>query len=97
MHTTSLPSFLPQASALRLQQEVRSKETELEQAYSRLEAGEPPNEQAEREWEREVREERRRRVEAHTRRKVGTVRVYGSNEGMRWTFWGSNLCEPEQV
>ena len=49
---------------------MRSKETELEQAYSRLEAGEPPNEQAEREWEREVREERRRRMEAHTRRKV---------------------------
>ena len=60
---------------------MRSKETELEQAYSRLEAGEPPNEQAEREWEREVREERRRRVEAYTRRKVGT---------MGCTMWGSN-------
>ena len=61
---------------------MRSKEMELEQAYSRLEAGEPPNEQAEREWEREVREERRRRVEAYTRKKVGTMVVYrcvGSN------------------
>ena len=55
---------------------MKSKEMELEQAYSRLEAGEPPNEQAEREWEREVREERRRRVEAYTRKKVGTMGVY---------------------
>ena len=81
---------------------MRSKETELEQAYSRLEAGEAPNEQAEREWEREVREvreERRRRVEAHTRRKVrDCVGVYGCNEVV--DFGSITACiqyEPEQV
>ena len=67
---------------------------ELEQAYSRLEAGEPPNEQAEREWEREVKEERRRRVEAYTRKKVGTMVVWGQIPLLPCTLY-SAVFSPE--
>lgn len=39
-----------QAQSIRLQQEVKEKETKLEQAYSRLEAGDPPDEETAKEW-----------------------------------------------
>ncbi|PFX31256.1 coiled-coil domain-containing protein 146-like [Stylophora pistillata] len=52
-----------QATALKLQQEVKGKEQELEQCYVRMERGEAPSEEAEREWVRMVRDEERRTKE----------------------------------
>lgn len=52
-----------QAEAMKLQQEVKGKEQELEQSYVRMERGEAPNEEAEREWLRMVRDEARREKE----------------------------------
>lgn len=45
-----------QASALRLQQEVKEKEAEVEQCYIRMEKGQPPTSEAEREWLRYLRD-----------------------------------------
>lgn len=45
----SICSFT-QAQSIRLQQEVTEKETKLEQAYSRLDAGDPPDEETAKEW-----------------------------------------------
>ena len=39
-----------QANALRLQQQVKDKEAELEQCYLRMEKGEPPSDEIEQEW-----------------------------------------------
>lgn len=52
-----------QAAAMKLQQEVKGKEQELEQCYVRMERGEAPCEEAEREWIRMVRDEERRTKE----------------------------------
>lgn len=52
-----------QAAAMKLQQEVKGKEQELEQCYVRMERGEAPCEEAEREWLRMVRDEERRTKE----------------------------------
>ena len=41
--------------ALRLQQEMTDKETQLEQAYSRLDTGEAPDEESAKEWMKMVR------------------------------------------
>lgn len=46
-----------QANALKLQQELKEKEDNLEQAYIRMEKGEPPSEEIDREWLRHVRDE----------------------------------------
>ena len=46
-----------QAEAMKLQQEVKGEEQELEQSYVRMERGEAANEEAEREWLRMVRDE----------------------------------------
>ena len=52
-----------QANALKLQQEVKEKESELEQCYMRMEKGEPPNEEIELEWQRSVQAVERRVME----------------------------------
>lgn len=52
-----------QAAAMKLQQEVKGKEQELEQCYVRMERGEAPCEEAEREWLRMARDEERRTKE----------------------------------
>ncbi|EDO49671.1 predicted protein [Nematostella vectensis] len=52
-----------QANALKLQQVVKGKEQEVEQAYIRMERGEAPSEEAEREWQRMIRDEERREVD----------------------------------
>nr|XP_058942873.1 coiled-coil domain-containing protein 146-like [Pocillopora verrucosa] len=52
-----------QAAAMKLQQEVKGKEQELEQCYVRMERGEAPCEEAERDWLRMVRDEERRTKE----------------------------------
>ncbi|XP_071082884.1 coiled-coil domain-containing protein 146-like isoform X2 [Haliotis cracherodii] len=49
-----------QANAMKLQQDLRGRETELEQCYMRMEKGDPPSEECEREWLRMVRDEMRR-------------------------------------
>lgn len=59
-----------QAEAMKLQQEVKGKEQELEQSYVRMERGEAPNEEAEREWLRMVRDEARRDKELIERKEV---------------------------
>ena len=59
-----------QAEAMKLQQEVKGKEQELEQSYVRMERGEAPNEEAEREWLRMVRDEARREKELIERKEV---------------------------
>ena len=59
-----------QASAMKLQQEVKEKEQELEQCYVRMERGEAPSEEAEREWNRMVRDEERRNKELMEREEV---------------------------
>lgn len=41
---------IAQAQALMLQEEVKTKELELEQCYVRMEKGEAPSEEMEREW-----------------------------------------------
>ena len=55
---------------MKLQQEVKGKEQELEQSYVRMERGEAPNEEAEREWLRMVRDEARREKELIERKEV---------------------------
>lgn len=59
-----------QAAAMKLQQEVKSKEQELEQSYVRMERGEAPNEEAEREWLRIIRDEARRQEEIIEKKEV---------------------------
>lgn len=59
-----------QASAMKLQQEVRGKEQQLEQCYVRMERGEAPSEEAEREWNRMVRDEERRNKELMEKKEV---------------------------
>ncbi|XP_046573953.1 LOW QUALITY PROTEIN: coiled-coil domain-containing protein 146-like [Haliotis rubra] len=49
-----------QANAMKLQQQLRGQETELEQCYMRMEKGEPPSRDIERDWLRMVRDEMRR-------------------------------------
>ena len=47
------------ANALRLRQEVREREAAIERAYQRLEAGQPPDEVTEQQWQQLLREEER--------------------------------------
>ena len=60
-----------QAQALKLQQEVKEKEADLEHSYLRLEKGEPPSVDVEREWLRKLRDEHRR---AHDKEAARMVR-----------------------
>lgn len=59
-----------QAAAMKLQQEVKGKEQELEQCYVRMERGKAPCEEAEREWLRMVRDEERRTKELLEKKEV---------------------------
>ncbi len=51
---------MQQAAAVRLQQQVKDSESELERCYMRLEKGEAPSDEAEREWLRQARDDSRR-------------------------------------
>ena len=55
---------------MRLEQEVKERETELEQAYARLEEGEPPTLDAEQNWTRMMRTQALRKMEEERRRAV---------------------------
>lgn len=59
-----------QASALRLQQEVKDKEAELEQNYLRMEKGEPPSDLIQQEWLKQLRDSIRKSQEKEGRRLV---------------------------
>jgi hypothetical protein len=59
-----------QANALRLQQSLKEKESELEQCYIRMEKGEPPSEVIERDWLKFLRDEDRRAYEHEEKRLV---------------------------
>jgi hypothetical protein len=52
---------IAQAEALTLQEEVKTKELDLEQSYIRMEKGEAPNEELEREWIKIIQTEERQR------------------------------------
>ena len=60
-----------QANAMKLQQTVKQQEQLLEQAYIRMERGEAPTDDAEKEWQRIMREELRRQMEMQETRQVG--------------------------
>ena len=64
-----------QAEALNMQQNVRGQEATLEQAYLRMEQGEAPTEEAARDWERMVRDEKRRADDMENRRLVSKMLV----------------------
>lgn len=56
-----------QASAMKLQQEVKEREGELEQCYIRMEKGEPPSQDMEMDWNRMLRDAERRREDGQNR------------------------------
>ena len=55
---------------MKLQQEVKEKEALLEQCYTRMERGEAPDDQAEKEWLKTLRDEQRRKAEKLKRAEV---------------------------
>ncbi len=59
-----------QANAMKLQQELRMKEANLEQCYMRMEKGEAPSEEADREWLKLIRDEMRRINDIDERKNV---------------------------
>ena len=71
-----------QASALRLEQEVKERETELEQAYTRLQEGEPPTQDAEQNWNRIMKTQALRKQEEEMRRAVSEGREWGERENL---------------
>jgi len=62
-----------QATALRLQQGLKEQEGELEQCYIRMEKGEPPSDEMERDWLKLLRDEERRIMEHEHRRLVSGI------------------------
>ena len=69
-----------QAKALSLQQELKDKEAYLEQCYLRLERGEPPSDEIEMEWQKQVRQEWLRVKEARQRQTVSYETHHGEIE-----------------
>ncbi|KAL5020213.1 hypothetical protein ScPMuIL_003105 [Solemya velum] len=59
-----------QANAMKMQQQLKEQEAELEQCYIRMEKGEPPSEEIDRSWLRCLREEDRRYREKEEMRMV---------------------------
>ena len=76
-----------QATAMKLQQEVKGKEQELEQCYVRMERGEAPSEEAERGWYRMIRDEDRRNKELMEKKEVwGRLKVHKNLFSCRFPF-----------
>ena len=65
-----------QASSLHLEQEAKEQESRLQQAYTRVENGEAPDEQTQEEWEKMIRDEYRRRQAALEKMVRARVHVY---------------------
>ncbi|XP_040199404.1 coiled-coil domain-containing protein 146 [Rana temporaria] len=61
---------MQQANCIKLQQEIRDKETFVETCYARMEQGLPPSEEIKQEWKRLVREERRRQLEKEEKTRI---------------------------
>ncbi|KAH9508117.1 hypothetical protein Btru_054756 [Bulinus truncatus] len=59
-----------QAQAMKLQQETKEKEAELEQCYIRMEKGEPPSQEMEMEWEKLMRDMERRLEEIDLKKQL---------------------------
>jgi len=59
-----------QANALKLQQSLKERESELEQCYIRMEKGEPPSEEIDRDWLKYLRDDDRRAYENEEKRLV---------------------------
>ncbi|XP_013065193.2 coiled-coil domain-containing protein 146-like [Biomphalaria glabrata] len=59
-----------QAQAMKLQQEVKEKEAELEQCYIRMEKGDAPSQEIELEWEKMMRDLERKIEEVELRRQL---------------------------
>jgi len=74
---------MQQAEALRLQQEVKERENDLEQSYIRMEKGEAPSEDIAREWMKMVRNEdmreREREMVQMTEEEEEQYRLAGGN------------------
>ena len=64
---------MQQAEALKLQQTVKGKESDLEQCYMRMEKGEPPSDEIEREYLRTIRDEHRRTTDKELARLVSVA------------------------
>jgi len=58
-----------QSDSLKLQQEKNMKDIQLQQFYARMEQGEPPSEEMEREWQKSLAVEDRRNIERQMREK----------------------------
>lgn len=67
-----------QANALKLQQNLKEKEAELEQCYIRMEKGEPPNDDYERAWLRMLRDGEIRQRDKEEIRLVCTLILFSS-------------------
>ena len=61
-----------QASSLRLEQGVKELESQLRQAYTHMENGEPPDDKAQVEWEKMVQDENRRKQRLLEKMNVST-------------------------
>uniref|UniRef100_A0A3B1ILD9 Coiled-coil domain containing 146 n=1 Tax=Astyanax mexicanus TaxID=7994 RepID=A0A3B1ILD9_ASTMX len=61
---------MEKAQALHLQQDLREKELQLDLCHTRLEQGLPPSESIEEEWQRCLRDQRRRQADAEKRARV---------------------------
>lgn len=61
---------MAQAQALSLQEDVKTKELELEQAYIRMDKGEPPSEEIEREWMKMIINEEKRKQDKSMQKSV---------------------------
>lgn len=66
---------MQQANCIKLQQEIRDKETFVETCYARMEQGLPPSEEIKQEWKRLVREERRRQLEKEEKTRVRCLKT----------------------
>ena len=62
-----------QARAIALQQECKEAELTLEKAYTRLANGEPPDEECKGQWEKSMKQKKRKRAEELIKRKVRII------------------------
>ena len=62
-----------EAQTLQLQQKVKEKQDELQQCYMRMEKGEAPSEEVEREYLRMLRDEHRRQTDKELIRMVSCL------------------------
>ena len=71
-----------QANALKLQQSLKEKEGELEQCYIRMEKGEPPSDEIERDWLKILRDEERR-MQEHEEKRLVRVIIFHAKQKIR--------------